>query len=187
MKKFFKSFLAAFIAVIALAFAACGGIFEGNIGISDNDKTKTENAVRLLYETDDSIKNGYEMKCKIRAEKSADLNRDFIFALSSSDPIFSDSYTEYTLFMASGSDIAALKKDDGSYGDLQFIVKFDDLSKYFEETQEAKQVYFVFHSIGDEKKHIYLFLRFLQLHFRRKKTEAFVVNFYRRKSYRIIP
>ena len=49
MKKFFKSFLAAFIAVIALAFAACGGIFEGNIGISDNDKTKTENAVRLLY------------------------------------------------------------------------------------------------------------------------------------------
>lgn len=151
MKKFFKSFLAAFIAVIALAFAACGGIFEGNIGISDNDKTKTKNAVRLLYETDDSIKNGYEMKCKIRAEKNADLNRDFIFALSSSDPIFSDSYTEYTLFMASGSDIAALKKDDDSYGDLQFIVKFDDLSKYFEETQEEKQVYFVFHSIGDEK------------------------------------
>ena len=151
MKKFFKSFLAAFIAVIALAFAACGGIFEGNIGISDNVKKKTENAVRLLYETDDSIKNGYEMKCKIRAEKNADLNRDFIFALSSSDPIFSDSYTEYTLFMASGSDIAALKKDDGSYGDLQFIVKFDDLSKYFEETKEAKQVYFVFHSIGDEK------------------------------------
>ena len=72
MKKFFKSFLAAFIAVIALAFAACGGIFEGNIGISDNVKTKTENAVRLLYETDDSIKNGYEMKCKIRAEKALD-------------------------------------------------------------------------------------------------------------------
>ena len=113
MKKFFKSFLAAFIAVIALAFAACGGIFEGNIGISDNVKTKTENAVRLLYETDDSIKNGYEMKCKIRAEKNADLNRNFIFALSSSDPNFSDSYTENTLFMASGSDIAALKKDDG--------------------------------------------------------------------------
>ena len=41
MKKFFKSFLAAFIAVIALAFAACGGIFEGNIGIIDNVKTKT--------------------------------------------------------------------------------------------------------------------------------------------------
>ena len=151
MKKFLKNLLAAAVAVIALAFAACGGIFEGNIGISDNDKTKTENAVRLLYETDDSIKNGYEMKCKIRAEKNADLNRDFIFALSSSDPIFSDSYTEYTLFMARGSDIAALKKNDGSYGDLQFIVKFDDLSKYFEETQEEKKVYFVLHSIGDEK------------------------------------
>ena len=40
MKKFLKNLLAAAVAVIALAFAACGGIFEGNIGISDNDKTK---------------------------------------------------------------------------------------------------------------------------------------------------
>lgn len=151
MRKFLKSFLAAAVAVIALAFAACSGKFEGNIGISDNDKTKQENSVRLLYEMKDTFKNGYEMQCKIRAEKNADLSRDFIFTLSSADPNFSDSYTENTLFMAKGSDLEALKKDDGSFGDLQFTIKFEDLSKYFEETQEAKKVYFVFHSVGDEK------------------------------------
>ena len=147
MKKFLKSFLAAAIAVIALAFAACGGKYEVSLGIGDG--SKENDAVRVNYTIDEKIENGYELKCTVSAEKEADLNRDFVFAFASSDPIFSSGeYSETVLFTVKGGDLAEKKKDDGSYGDLQFIVKFEDLSKYFEQTDSEKEFHLVLHVDG---------------------------------------
>lgn len=149
MKKFFKSFLAAFIAVIALAFAACGSKYEVSLGIGDG--SKENDAVRVNYTLDDKIENGYELKCKVSAEKAAYLNRDFVFAIASSDPVFSSgNYSETVLFTVKGSELAAKKKDDGSFGDLQINVKFEDLSKYFEQTESEKEFHFVLHEEGAE-------------------------------------
>lgn len=147
MKKFLKSLLAATIAVIALTFAACGGKFEVELGIGDG--SKENDSVRVNYTLDEKIENGYEMKCKVSAEKEADLNRDFIFAFASSDPIFSSgNYTETVLFTVKGSDLAAKKNSDGSYGNLEINVKFDDLSKYFEQTDSEKEFHLVLHVDG---------------------------------------
>lgn len=149
MKKFLKSFLAAAVAVIALAFAACGSKYEVSLGIGDG--SKENDAVRVNYTLDDKIENGYELKCKVSAEKAADLNRDFVFAIAASDPIFSSgNYSETVLFTVKGSELAAKKKDDGSFGDLQISVKFEDLSKYFEQTESEKEFHFVLHEEGAE-------------------------------------
>ncbi len=146
MKKFFKSILAAFIAVIALAFAACGG-YEVDIGIGDG--SKDNDSVRVKYKIDEKLENGYELKCTVSAEKEANLERDFVFTFASSDPIFSSgTYEETVLFRVKGSDLAEKKKDDGSYGDLQFNVIFDDLSKYFEKTDSEKEFHLVLHEDG---------------------------------------
>lgn len=149
MRKFLKSFLAAAVAVIALAFAACGSKYEVSLGIGDG--SKENDSVRVNYTLDDKIENGYELKCTVSAEKEADLNRDFVFAFATSDPIFSSGdYSETVLFKVKGSDLAEKKKDDGSYGDLQINVKFEDLSKYFEQTESEKEFHLVLHVDGEK-------------------------------------
>ena len=123
MKKRISFLLAALTAV--LLFASCGG-YEVKLGIGDG--SAADDAVTVSFTLPEKIKDGFTLSCRFSAEKAANLDGSIVFALASADPLFADSYTEKVLYRFSGSELAALKRSDGSCGDLRVDVNFGTLS-----------------------------------------------------------
>ena len=136
------------LGVLLLSLVACGG-YEVSLGIGDG--SKENDAVRVEYNIAETLTDGYVLEGSFTAESEADLNREFVFALSASDPIFTSDYTEQVLFSVKGSEIAATRKANGTYGKVAFRIEFTRLSDYFSETENASDVYLVFHEEGAER------------------------------------
>lgn len=122
-----KRFLSLTLAVLAvlLLCASCGG-YEVQISIGDG--SIADDAVTASFTMPEKLKSGAAMTCRFSAEKAADLDDKFVFALALSNPLFSDSYTETVLCSFSGSDLTSKKRSDGSFGDLTIDVVFGTLS-----------------------------------------------------------
>lgn len=137
--------------VLLLSLVACGG-YEVSLGIGDG--SKENDAVRVEYKIAETLTDGYVLKGSFTAESEADIDRTFVFALSSADPILASDYTEQVLFSVKGSEIAATRKADGTYGKVAFQIEFTKLSNYFAETETETNVYLVFHEDGAERSDI---------------------------------
>lgn len=129
-----------------LFLAGCGEQYEVSIGIGDG--SKENGAVRVNYQIDGTISDGYIIVGNFTAESAADLDRTFVFSVCDADPLTASSYHERGLFSLRGSDLAALQKGDGSYGPLEFHIELAHLADYFTETDTAATVYFAFHVEG---------------------------------------
>lgn len=129
-----------------LFLAGCGDRYEVSIGIGDGSR-KNDN-VRVNYQIDGIISDGYTIVGNFTAESEADLGRTFVFSVCDGDPLTASSYSEKILFTLKGSDLAALRKDDGGYGPLEFRIELSRLADYFTETDTAATVYFSFHVEG---------------------------------------
>lgn len=136
------------LGVLLLSLVACGG-YDVSLGIGDG--SKENDAVRVEYKIAETLTDGYVLEGAFTAESAADLNREFVFALSSADPLFTSNYTEQVLFSVKGSEIAATRKADGTYGKVAFRVEFTKLSNYFAETETETKVYLVLHEQGAER------------------------------------
>lgn len=128
-----------------LFLAGCGDRYEVSIGIGDG--SRKNGAVRVNYQIDGTISDGYIIVGNFTAESAADLDRTFVFSVCDGDPLTASSYSEKILFTLKGSDLAALRKDDG-YGPLAFRIELSRLADYFTETDTAATVYFAFHAEG---------------------------------------
>lgn len=145
MKRIF-TVLSLCLLAACLFLAGCGDRYEVSIGIGD--ARKENGAVRVNYQIDGTISDGYTIVGNFTAESAADLDRTFVFSVCDADPLIASTYNEKILFSLRGSDLAALKKDDGSFGPLDFRMELARLSDYFTETDTAATVYFAFHVEG---------------------------------------
>lgn len=138
MKKI-KNCLLSLSAVLLLA--SCSSGTDVTMGVGNGQIP--DDAIYANFSVADSFKAGYKINGKFTAEKDANLETNYVFAISDSDPIFSSSYNESVLFRLTGDMMKETKKSNGTYGEVKFSIQLTNLSSYFTETSEKKDVYFV--------------------------------------------
>ena len=151
METVMKLFLSLFLALltILLLCTSCGGI-EVQIGLGNGNVP--DDAVTVSFTLPEKLRDGATISCRFAAEKAADLEGRFLFALALSNPLFSDTYTETVLCSFSGADLAAKKRSDGSCGDLNMDVTFGTLSDLL--APESGTFWLVLHREGAERTDI---------------------------------
>ena len=127
-------------------------VYDEEAELAIGDATVDNDAVSLTYVIADTLSDGYVINASITAEKAAKLTgRTFTFALALVDPATAETYTETVLCTVEGGALEETKDDGGNYGSIDFTVKLEKLSDYFETTEgEATgKVYFVLHDNTD--------------------------------------
>ena len=123
---------------------------EAELAIGDADADNDD--VSLTYVIADALSDGYVVKASLTAEKAAKVSgRTFTFALALVDPATAETYTETVLYTVKGDELEATKDENGNYGNIDFTVKLEKLSDYFEATEGegTAKVYFVLHDDTD--------------------------------------
>lgn len=137
------------VLIVLLLCTSCGG-YEVQIGIGNGNIP--DDSVTVSFTIPEKLKSGATLSCSFAAEKSADLDGKFVFALALSNPLFSDSYTETVLCSFSGSDLTAKKRADESFGDLNIDVTFGTLSDLL--TAETGSFWLILHREDAERTDI---------------------------------
>lgn len=101
-----------------------------------------DDRIGVSYRIHDQRKDGYEIKGFSFAAKNAKLSDKTYFSLVNVSPLYSESYKEHLLIAFRKQDY--IKKDDGMYR-IDFAIKLEKLSDYFEKTDENKKAAFFIH------------------------------------------
>ena len=102
-----------------------------------------ESAIGVSFRINDERKDGYEIKGYSYVKKNATLSETTSFSLVDNTPLYAvSSYNEHLLISFRKQDYK--KKDDGTYR-IDFTVKLEKLSDYFEKTDTAKKAAFFIH------------------------------------------